>query len=201
MSKQAFEKLMTQLSDDEKKNIYAITAAYGLDFESPEWIPFAVSQHGLLSIQRAIVDLNTAVIDGSNFAIGQAMKALTAAKEAELVKLQAATAASQATVKDAAEKARSAIDSHSATTQAALLENIASSVRNLAETTFSGHAVKIEKVAKSLAASLTLAEGRISQIREVGILQVLGWAMLGGLAGGMIVATIMVWLIRSGHFQ
>lgn len=201
MSKQAFEKLMTQLPHEDKKNIYAVAAAYGLDFEAPEWIPFAVSQHGLLSIQRAIVDLNTAVTEGSNFAIGQAMKALTAAKEAELVKLQAATTASQKTVKDAAEIARSAIDAQSAVTQSALMKDVVTTVNRMVDDTFNRQAHRIDAIQRSLVDSLNSAEERIGQIRHTGTLQVLAWAFLGSVLGGALVATFMCWMINHGHVQ
>lgn len=201
MSSQAFEKLMTQLSQEDQKNIYAVAASYGLDFKAPEWIPFAVSQHGLLSIQRAIVDLNTAVIDGSNFAIGQAMKALTAAKEAELVKLQAATAASKETVKDAAEIARSAIDAQSAITQSALMRDVSTTVNRMVDDTFNRQAHRIDAIQRSLVDSLNSAEERIGQIRHTGTLQVLAWALLGSVIGGTLVALFIWGMINHGYIQ
>jgi hypothetical protein len=201
MSRQAFDKMLSLLPDGDRANILAVAATYGLDFNAPEWIPFAVSQHGLLSIQRAIVDLSTALTEGSNFAIAQAMKALTEAKNAELVKLQAATAASQAAVRDAADKARSAIDAHSAIVQADLVQNITSSIKHLADDTFNRHADKINAAQRSLVESVSLAQERIGQIRRVGTIETLAWAFLGSLIGGAMVALVMSWMINHGRVQ
>ncbi len=92
MSKQAFDKLMGQLPEEDKKTIYATAAAYGLDFEAPEWIPFAISQHGLIAIQHAIDDLGVAIQTGSDYAIREAMKTIRAARDAEVANLDHAAA-------------------------------------------------------------------------------------------------------------
>lgn len=201
MSKQAFEKLLSELSQEDKTKIYAAAVAYGLDFESPEWIPFAISQHGLLSIEQAIVDLRAAVTESSNFAIKQIMKALTVAKDVELAKLQAAAAVSQAAVEDAAEKACSAIDVYSAAAQAKMTRDVQSSIQTMVDNTFNRQAHRIDAVQRSLVDSLTSAEGRIGQIRTVGTHQVLGWAAIGSLIGGIIMSGFMYWMINQGHVQ
>lgn len=201
MSKQAFEKVMSQLSEEDKKNIYAVAAAYGLDFDSPEWIPFAVSQHGLVAIQRAIVELGTAIKEGSDYAIAEAMKTLAEAKAAELETLQAAAAASQASVMETAEKARQVIEALSAKSQADLVLGVSGAVERQAAEIIERQVAKIATAQKSLAESLTAAEGRIGQIRHVGTLQVLSWAAVGGVIGGAVVGACMWWLVSHGHVQ
>lgn len=201
MSKQAFEKVMSQLPEEDKKNIYAVAAAYGLDFDSPEWIPFAVSQHGLVAIQRAIVELGTAIKEGSDYAIAEAMKAFAEAKAAEMETLQAAAAASKASVMETAEKARQVIEALSAKSQADLVRGVSGAVERQAAEIIERQVAKIGTVQKSLANSLTEAEERIGQIRHIGTLQVLSWAAVGGVIGGAVVGACMWWLVSHGHVQ
>lgn len=193
MSKQAFDKVMSQLPEEDKKNIYAVAAAYGLDFDSPEWIPFAVSQHGLVAIQRAIVELGAAIKEGSDYAIAEAMKALAEAKAAEMETLLEAAAASQALIREAAEKARQGIEGVAVKAQSELVRGIASSVEHQAGEIIARQVSNLQEAQQALADSVKTAEGRINRLRQVGMMQVLGWALVGGLFGGGAA-------IASAHF-
>lgn len=59
MSKQAFDKMMAQLPPTDRERIHQAAMAYGLDFDSPEWIPFAVTQNGLHQTEKVLSKLNT----------------------------------------------------------------------------------------------------------------------------------------------
>lgn len=201
MSKQAFDKIMSQLPEEDKKNIYAVAAAYGLDFDSPEWIPFAISQHGLIAIQHAIGDLGQAVKEGSAFAIKQAMQALASVKDAELEKLQAATAASLASLKESTEKARQVIEALSARAQSELVRGVSAAVEAKAGEIVGRQVQALDTAQKTFATSISAAEMRVAAISEVSTTQVLAWALLGGLMGGALVGGVMWWLVRSGELK
>lgn len=201
MSKQAFDKIMSQLPEEDKKNIYAVAAAYGLDFDSPEWIPFAISQHGLIAIQHAIGDLGQAVKEGSAFAIKQAMQALAAVKDAELEKLQAATAASLASLKESTEKARQVIEALSARAQSELVRGVSAAVETKTGEIVGRQVQALDTAQKMLVTSISAAETRVEAISEVSTTQVLAWALLGGLMGGALVGGVMWWLVNSGALK
>lgn len=201
MSKQAFDKIMSQLPEEDKKNIYAVAAAYGLDFDSPEWIPFAISQHGLIAIQHAIGDLGQAVKEGSAFAIKQAMQALAAVKDAELEKLQAATAASLASLKESTEKARQVIEALSVRAQSELVRGVSAVVEAKTGEIVGRQVQTLDTAQKTLITSISAAETRVTAISEVGTMQVLAWALLGGLMGGALVGGVMWWLVSSGTLK
>ena len=192
---------MAQLPEEDKKGIYAAAAAYGLDFDSPEWIPFAISQHGLLAIQHAIEALGAAVKEGSDYAIAQAMKALADAKDTELEKLQAAAAASQASVKETAEKARQVIEALSAKAQSDIVRGVSATVEEKTGEIVSRQVQALDGAQRALVQSVDAAKDRMTQIRHIGAAQVLAWAGMGGLIGGLLVGFFMWWLVSSGHVQ
>ncbi|WP_144158058.1 hypothetical protein [Paraburkholderia sp. BCC1885] len=52
MSKQAFDALLEELDEDERTNIYAAAAAFGLSFDDPSWVPFAITRVTLADLKQ-----------------------------------------------------------------------------------------------------------------------------------------------------
>lgn len=69
MSKEAFNKLLGQLDSEDRENIYAMAAAYGLDFDDPSWIPFALTQATLITLQEEIEQAASAIEEAADHAL------------------------------------------------------------------------------------------------------------------------------------
>ncbi|OZB69356.1 MULTISPECIES: hypothetical protein [Betaproteobacteria] len=162
MSKQAFDKLMGQLPDEDKKAIYAAAAAYGLDFESPEWIPFAISQHGLLAIQHAIEDLGAAVKEGSDHAIRQAMKAIHAAKDAELSEVEKAAAEIGAGLRKTAADGRQSLEAQAVKMTAQLTEQLTRTLQATAADIIARQVDPLNRAQQSLTRTVEAANARMA---------------------------------------
>jgi hypothetical protein len=74
MSREAFDKLLGQLDGEEREKIYAMAAAYGLDFGDPSWIPFALTQATLVTLREEINEAASAIEE----AVDQALHKLDA---------------------------------------------------------------------------------------------------------------------------
>ncbi len=193
MSKQAFDKLMGQLPEEDKKAIYAAAAAYGLDFDSPEWIPFAITQHGLLAIQHAIEDLGAAVKEGSDHAIREAMKAIHDAKDAEVSTLQQAAAEVGAGLAKTAAAGRQSLEAQTVKLTAQLTEELTRSLQATAADIIARQVGPLNTAQQSLTAAVESARSRMAGVRHIGIGQVLGWASLGGFIAGALLVGVLSW--------
>ncbi|MBR8393957.1 hypothetical protein KDX11_31965 [Burkholderia cenocepacia] len=69
MSKEAFDKLLGQLDSEDRENIYAMAAAYGLTFDDPSWIPFALTQATLVTLQEEIEQAASAIGEAADHAL------------------------------------------------------------------------------------------------------------------------------------
>ncbi len=193
MSKQAFDKLMGQLPDEDKKAIYAAAAAYGLDFDSPEWIPFAVSQHGLLAIQHAIEDLGAAIKEGSDHAIREAMKAIHVAKDAELSEVEKAAAEIGAGLRKTVAEGRQSLEAQAVKLTAQLTEQLTRSLQATAADIIARQVDPLNRAQQSLTQAVDAASSRIAGVRRIGIGQVLAWASLGGFIAGAVLVGVLSW--------
>ncbi|MEK6291025.1 MAG: hypothetical protein V4793_06485 [Paraburkholderia tropica] len=86
MSKEAFDKLLGQLDSEDRENIYAMAAAYGLTFDDPSWIPFALTQVTLISLQEEIDHAADAIEKAADHALRKInTKAQTVGESAKTV--------------------------------------------------------------------------------------------------------------------
>lgn len=69
MSKEAFNKLLGQLDSEDRENIYAMAAAYGLSFDDPSWIPFALTQATLVTLREEIEQAANAIEEAADHAL------------------------------------------------------------------------------------------------------------------------------------
>lgn len=69
MSKEAFDRLLGQLDSEDRENIYAMAAAYGLTFDDPSWIPFALTQATLITLQEEIEQAARAIEEAADHAL------------------------------------------------------------------------------------------------------------------------------------
>lgn len=178
MSKQAFDKVMSQVPEDKKAMVYATCAAYGMDIDSPEWVPFVVTQLGLIALEKATVDLN----QGIDQSIIQVMKALLTAKDAEIEKISAAGIAAQQNLDVFREKVKLAIDSYGVKAQSGLIAGVADAVEK--------QVIEIigREVAKLVAAQLGVnaATVRVQRYRNVSLMHFAVVSMVAAVIGSIL---------------
>lgn len=179
MSQQAFEKLMAYLPAKDRENINAIGMAYGLDFRSPEWIPFAISQHGLLSIQQAIVAFNTAIQQGSDDAIKQAVGVFEKVKNAEIDVIRGFTVKCENEIQLLVEDRAAAL----LTLSEDIRDEIAGTAKKViggeAEKAFTGGTEAFNAAKTNFLDGIATAEKRVRNINAISLMQAVGFSLFG----------------------
>ncbi|AOJ87572.1 hypothetical protein WS87_13275 [Burkholderia sp. MSMB0856] len=69
MSSEAFDLLLSRLDPDDRERIREMAIAYGLTFDDPSWIPFAITQMTLDELKAQIKDATTAIEDAADLAL------------------------------------------------------------------------------------------------------------------------------------
>lgn len=201
MSQQAFNRLMSQLPEEDKKKIYAAAAAYNLSWDDPEWIPFAISQHGLLSIQKATRELEDALKRGSAHAVAEAMKAIAALKTAEQTALQQASQNGREAVVAQATQGGKDIAAAARKAQESLVSNITEQIGWTTRDIVNSEIEALHQAAGALTTAIQEAKNQVGEIKDVKTTHVVMWALAAGMAGALFMASFMFVAMRLGWVE
>ena len=69
MSSEAFDLLLSRLEPDDRERIREMAIAYGLTFDDPSWIPFAITQMTLDELKAQVEDAAKAIEDTADLAL------------------------------------------------------------------------------------------------------------------------------------
>ncbi|HDR9880346.1 TPA: hypothetical protein QDE50_25240 [Burkholderia cenocepacia] len=69
MSSAAFDLLLSRLEPDDRERIREMAIAYGLTFDDPSWIPFAITQMTLDELKAQVEDVAKAIEDAADLAL------------------------------------------------------------------------------------------------------------------------------------
>lgn len=69
MGTEAFDRLLSRLDPDERERIHAMAVAYGLTFDDPSWIPFAITQTTLDELKAQVEDAADAIEKAADLAL------------------------------------------------------------------------------------------------------------------------------------
>lgn len=56
MSSEAFDRLLSRIDDEERERIHEMAIAYGLSFDDPSWVPFAITRVTLDELRTQTAD-------------------------------------------------------------------------------------------------------------------------------------------------
>lgn len=197
MSQQAFEKLMAYLPAKDRENITAIGMAYGLDFKSPEWIPFAISQHGLLSIQNGIIAFHDAVKQGSTSAITDAVSTLNKAKDVEIEVIRGFTEKCRGEIELLVEDRAVALSQFSIDIKEEIIGTAKTVIGGEAGKAFSGGTVAFNAAQTNFLVSIEAAEKRVRNINAISIVPAIGFSVVGS----AITIVLMMTALNFGAFH
>ncbi|MET3448796.1 hypothetical protein [Ralstonia sp. 1138] len=129
MSKQAFDQLLAQLEPQARENIYAMAAAYGLSFDDPAWVLFAVTRATLEEL-KAQIDLSAEAIEE---AADNALRKVGADVQGVSEQARAVIAAQAKWLQTSHQALRAAEKNALARFEAALAEHAAAPLQTLTE--------------------------------------------------------------------
>ncbi|HEM7879386.1 hypothetical protein LGM58_22600 [Burkholderia contaminans] len=69
MSSEAFDLLLSRLDPDDRERIREMAIAYGLTFDDPSWVPFAITQTTLDELKTQVDDAAKAIEDAADLAL------------------------------------------------------------------------------------------------------------------------------------
>ncbi|PYE21309.1 hypothetical protein C7410_115152 [Paraburkholderia silvatlantica] len=69
MSSKAFDELLSRLEPEDRDRIREMAIAYGLTFDDPSWIPFAITQMTLDELQDQVGDASAAMKEAADLAL------------------------------------------------------------------------------------------------------------------------------------
>ncbi|CAM2194913.1 conserved protein of unknown function [Paraburkholderia kururiensis] len=69
MSSAAFDRLLSRLDHEDRQRIHEMAIAYGLTFDDPSWVPFAVTQMTLDELKAQVEDTVKAIGDAADLAL------------------------------------------------------------------------------------------------------------------------------------
>jgi hypothetical protein len=193
MSQQAFNKLMEYLPKEDREKINAVGMAYGLDFKSPEWIPFAISQHGLLSIQKAIVTVNEAIKQGSAVAVQQATDALEQTKNKEIDVIKSFTEKCTNDIAALTEHRAVALAGFSTDIKKQISETATGIIHQEASKAFSNGTEHFNTSKMKFLKAIAEAENRVHNINSISIWHVVGFSVLSSIVTiGLVIGALQL---------
>ena len=60
MSRQAFEKLLGHLPESDRQRLLRVAAEYGISLEDPAWMGLAITERGLIAVEKWLAELRAA---------------------------------------------------------------------------------------------------------------------------------------------
>ncbi|WP_069267650.1 hypothetical protein [Paraburkholderia nodosa] len=136
MSTEAFDRLLSRIDDEERERIHEMAIAYGLSFDDPSWVPFAITQMTLDELKMQTAD---------------AAKEIGQAADRALRKIGNSAQSVSAQVQRMAEAQSAALKSHQDTLDALERESTARYQKLLAELSAQTISRLIEKGANGIA--------------------------------------------------
>ncbi|MFX1671568.1 hypothetical protein PWR63_04595 [Paraburkholderia sp. A2WS-5] len=85
MSGEAFDQLLSRLGTEDRERIHQMAMAYGLTFDDPSWVPFAITQMTLDQLKAQIEEVAQGIENAADHAlrkIGNKAQAVTAQVQA-----------------------------------------------------------------------------------------------------------------------
>ncbi|MFX1716146.1 hypothetical protein [Paraburkholderia sp. A1RO-5L] len=85
MSSAAFDQLLSRLEAEERERIHEMAIAYGLSFDDPSWVPFAITQMTLGELKAQLGEMAVEIENAADHAlrkIGNKMQAVSAQVQA-----------------------------------------------------------------------------------------------------------------------